>query len=77
MVVETGVPDKNHQLQVTVNILTCPGWDSNQDSGERQLAVSGNTRDHTAIRAGPWWLGQEIHEFNECYVPLNFHSNDR
>ena len=51
---ETRVPSENHRLpQVTGNILTCHGWDSNLDSGERQLAVSGNALDHTARRAGP------------------------
>ena len=29
-------------FQVIVNFLTYPGWDANPDSGERQLAVSGN-----------------------------------
>ena len=34
-----------------------PAWDSNADSDERQLAVSGNTLDHTAIRAGSQFDG--------------------
>ena len=38
--------------QVTGN-FACPAWDSILESGERQLAVSGNALDHTAIRAGP------------------------
>ena len=38
--------------QVTGNFLTCPGWDSNPESGERQLAVSGNALDHSANRVG-------------------------
>ena len=33
--------------------LTCPRWDSNLDSGERQLAVSGSALDHVAVRTGP------------------------
>ena len=41
------------QPQLTGNFLACPGWDSNLGCGERQLAVSGNALDHTAIRAGP------------------------
>ena len=43
-------PPLNLKSQAT---FTCPGCDSNPDSGERQLAVSGNALDHTAIRAGP------------------------
>ena len=38
--------------QVTSNILTCPDQDSNPGSGARQLAVSGNALDNTAIREG-------------------------
>ena len=34
--------------QVTGNFLTCPRWNSNPDSGERRLAVSGNALDHMA-----------------------------
>ena len=53
MVMETRV--KN-----TGNLLTCPGWDLNLCSGERQLAVSGNILDHSAIRAAlsrwPCWF---------------------
>ena len=30
-----------------------PGRDSNRDSGERRVAVSGNAIDHKDIRAGP------------------------
>ena len=36
--------------QVTGNFLSSPGWDSNIGSGERQLAVSGNSLDHMAMR---------------------------
>ena len=39
--------------QVTGNFLTYHGWDTNPDSGERQLAVSGNALDHRAIGAVP------------------------
>ena len=35
------------------NLEGMPWWDSNLGSGDRQLAVSGNTLDHTAIRAVP------------------------
>ena len=48
MVEETRVLRENHiLLRVTGNFLTC------LDSSERQLSVSGNTLDYTAIRAGP------------------------
>ena len=40
--------------KVIGNFPTCSGWDLNLDSGERQLAVSGNALDQKAIRAGPW-----------------------
>ena len=49
---------RNPLPQVTGNFLTCPRLNSTLDSGERQLAVSGNTLDHTAIRALStlkWW----------------------
>ena len=48
---ETGVPGEDHRL--TGNFLTSPGRDSNPGSGERQLAVSGGSLDHTVVRAGP------------------------
>ena len=31
------------------SLTTCPGHDLNQGSGERQLTVSGNALEHTAI----------------------------
>ena len=45
--------EKRRLTQVSGNFLTCRGQDSNPDSGERQLAVSGNASDRTAIGAGP------------------------
>ena len=30
-------------------LIFCPGWDSNLESGGKQLAVSGNILDHTAM----------------------------
>ena len=51
MAAETGLPGE--KPQDTSNFLTCPAWDSNTGSGERQLAVSGNDLDRTAIRPGP------------------------
>ena len=40
--------------QVTGNLFTCHGRDSNPGSGtERQLAFSGNSLDPMGIRAGP------------------------
>ena len=43
--------------QVTGKFLTCPSWDSNPGSGERQLVVSGNALDHKAIwgHRPQWW----------------------
>ena len=53
MVEETGGPCEKHRLTPSPgNFVTCPGWDWNPGSGDRQLAVSGNALDHTAIRAG-------------------------
>ena len=47
---ETGVPGANHrQTQVIGNFLTCTRCYLNPDRGEKQLAVSGNALDHTAI----------------------------
>ena len=57
VVEERGEPGKKHSLsiqsQVTGNFPACSGRDSNMGSGKRQLAVSGNALDQTAIRAGP------------------------
>ena len=39
--------------QVTGNFRTCSGRNSKPSSGERQLAVSGNALDDSAIRTGP------------------------
>ena len=44
---------RKSKSQFTGNFLTCSGKDSDLDSGERQLAVSGNALDHTIIMAGP------------------------
>ena len=49
LVEETGVPGKNHRLTPS-HFLTCPWWDSNPNSGERQLAVCENTLDNTATK---------------------------
>ena len=46
---------KNTYPQVTANLITCHGGDSNHDSVERLQAVSGNALDHTNIRVGPQW----------------------
>ena len=46
---ETGVRGENHRL-APANFLTCPGRDSNPDSGERQHAVIGGALDHTKPR---------------------------
>ena len=54
---KTIVPSNNHRI--TPSHWHCthlPCKDSNPGSGKRQLAVSGNALDHTAIGAGPkWW----------------------
>ena len=42
--------------QVTGNFLTCLRWDSNLDSGEKQLAFSDNALDRTTIRTGPLYM---------------------
>ena len=48
---EAGYPAKATTYpQVICYFLTCPSWDLNPGSGERQLAVSGNALDHTATR---------------------------
>ena len=49
---ETGVPGENHRL--TPSHWQLSHWDLNSGTGERQLVVSGNALDHTAIRAGPF-----------------------
>ena len=53
--------------QVIGNFLTCPGWDSNLSSGERQLQlllVSGSALiDQTAIRVGPSSTVRLYHEY--------------
>ena len=51
---ETGVSSENHCLTPSHWQLshTCPGWNLNPGSGERQLTVTGNSLDHTTIRAG-------------------------
>ena len=45
MVEKTGVPGENH-------CLTTSHRDSNPGSGERQLTISGNALDYSAIRTG-------------------------
>ena len=63
MVDDTGVPGEN--LRPTLQLATFSTWprrDANPRSGERQQAVSGNTLDQLAIRAG-WqstkqWISQ-------------------
>ena len=48
------MPSKNNSLTPSHWQLSyMPGRDSTSGSGERQLAVSGNAFNHTAIRAGP------------------------
>ena len=50
---ETAVPSQNHRLTPSHwQFSHMPWWNLNPDSGERQLAVSGNALDHTAIWAG-------------------------
>ena len=53
MVEETGVPFEKKHAYPPGNFPTCPGWDLNLGIGERQLTVSGNALDPTAIRAAP------------------------
>ena len=63
-------------LKVTGNLLTYGGPDSNQGSGERQRAVSGNALyvDHTAIRASPTrTVGLWIRK-NTCCIKANLHD---
>ena len=56
MVEEAKIPGENHCLtQVTGIFLKCPNQDPNSGGCERQIAVSGNALDYTAIRAGPQW----------------------
>ena len=50
-------------------------WDSNPDSGDRQLAVSGNALDHTAIKAGPLVLWNIPYIYCGRIEPINIRSS--
>ena len=65
----TGMPCQSHDLTLGHWQLShMTRWDSNLDSGERQLSVSGNTLDHTATRTGPYNDG--VHIFKEICIEL-------
>ena len=53
MVEGTGVPGENHRLNPSNWQLFYTSRDLNASSGSSQIAVSCNTLDHSAIRAGP------------------------
>ena len=47
--------------------------DSNPGSGERQLAVSGNALDHSAIRAGP--VFQALYDHTHIHAQTYIHTH--
>ena len=64
VVKETWVPGENLcQTQVTDNFVTCPGWYSTPGSGERQLAVGGNS-----VGSRPNFRGRLIAEIFERLI---------
>ena len=73
---ETEVPTENHRLTLSHWQLShIPGQDSNLGSSERQLAVSGNTLDHSAIRSGPSSCREHRAKLREC-LPDATHVQD-